>query len=171
MTRVAVIGNAGGGKSTLCRRLSAASGLPYFAVDQMQWRPGWKTRPAEEFAVAHGALLERPAWIIDGFGPWPEVEKRLDVADTIIFVDLPLWRHYWWATKRQVVGRSDGPEGCPMWPMTFQLYRMMWRLDRDVRPELVASIKRRSDTARIFHLRSPEEIEAFLVEASGTGKG
>jgi hypothetical protein len=22
--------------------------------------------------------------------------KRLDAADTIIFVDLPLWLHYWW---------------------------------------------------------------------------
>jgi adenylate kinase family enzyme len=168
MTRVAVIGNAGGGKSTLCRRLSAARNLPYFSVDQMQWRPGWKPVPSEEFAVAHGDLLERPAWIIDGFGPWKEVEKRLGRADTIIFVDHPLWRHYWWATKRQVMGRPDGPEGCPMWPMTFQLYRMIWRLHRDLRPRLLAAIESRRMTARIFHLRSPKQMRAFLTAASLT---
>ncbi len=40
MTRVAIIGNAGGGKSTMARKLAAARGLPYFAVDKFQWRPG-----------------------------------------------------------------------------------------------------------------------------------
>jgi adenylate kinase family enzyme len=36
MTRVAVIGNAGGGKSTLCRTLSRARQLPLFPIDQIQ---------------------------------------------------------------------------------------------------------------------------------------
>jgi adenylate kinase family enzyme len=40
MTRVAVIGNAGGGKSMLCRLLSDARKLPHFPVDIIQWRPG-----------------------------------------------------------------------------------------------------------------------------------
>ena len=168
MTRVAVIGNAGGGKSTLCRQLSTTRGLPHFPVDQMQWRPGWKPVSPEEFAAVHEDLLERPAWIIDGFGPWEVVEKRLDRADTIIFIDHPLWRHYWWATKRQVMGRSDAPEGCPMWPMTFQLYRMMWRLHRDVRPKLLAALETRRRAAHIFHLRSPKEIQAFITAISGT---
>jgi adenylate kinase family enzyme len=123
MTRVAVIGNAGGGKSTLCRQLSAARGLPYVAVDKIQWRPGWQLLLDDEFAAIHGAVLAQQTWIIDGFGPWEEIEKRFARADAIVFVDHPLWLHYWWTTKRQIAsvlrGRPDGPEGCPMLPVTF----------------------------------------------------
>jgi adenylate kinase family enzyme len=165
MTRIAVIGNAGGGKSTLCRALSAARGLPYFPVDQIQWRPGWRLVPAAEFAAAHGALLARDTWIIDGFGPWDEVEKRFNAADTIIFVDLALWRHYWWAAKRQIVsvfwGRPDGPPGCPMWPVTLRLFKMMWRLHRDQRPRLLAAIAARRGAKCVIHIRSPRELSTF----------
>lgn len=168
MTRVAVIGNAAGGKSTLCRQLSAARQLPYFPIDQMQWRPGWKAVSPAEFAVAHAAVLARPTWIIDGFGPWPDVENRLDEADTIIFVDLPLWLHCWWATKRQIAsffsGRPDGPEGCPMWRVTLPLYRMMWRVHRDVRPKLLSAIAKRQQGKCIFHLRSPRDMAEFCEE-------
>ncbi len=168
MTRVAVIGNAGGGKSTLCKQLSSARNLPYFAIDKMLWRPGWTPVLPEEFAAAHAAVLAQNTWIIDGFGPWQEIEKRFDLADTIILVDHPLWLHYWWATKRQIAslirGRQDGPEGCPMWPVTLRLYRMMWRLHRDLRPRLVAAIEARSETKRIFHLRSPRELAQFCAQ-------
>ena len=165
MTRVAVIGNAGGGKSTLCRQLSAARQLPYFPIDAMQWRPGWKLVSPDEFAVAHATALAGQSWIIDGFGPWSDIERRLDLADTIIFVDHPLWLHYWWATKRQIASlfrrRSDGPEGCPMWPVTLRLYRMMWRVHHDVRPTLIAAIEKRRQGKRVFHLRSPRQLAEF----------
>ena len=168
MTRIAVIGNATGGKSTLCRQLSAARNLPYFAIDRIQWRPGWKPVSAAEFAEAHADLLARPAWIIDGFGPWHEVKKRFDLADIIVFVDHPLWLHYWWATKRQVAsiffGRPDGPEGCPMLPVTFRLFRMMWRLHRDLRPKLLAEVTAQRTTKRVFHLRSPRELAKFRAQ-------
>lgn len=165
MTRVAVIGNAGGGKSTLCRQLSSARKLPYFPVDKIQWRPGWRLVPDNEFATAHKGLLSKPAWIIDGFGPWAEIERRFELADTIIFVDHPLWLHYWWATKRQMAcifrSRTDGPEGCPMLPVTLRLYRMMWRLHRDLRPKLVAAIDAHRQTKQIFHIRSPRALADF----------
>jgi len=165
VTRVAVIGNAGGGKSTLCRALSGARGLPYIAVDHLQWRPGWRQVPDDEFTATHETLLAKSRWIIDGFGPWPTIEARFDRADAIVFVDLPLWRHYWWATKRQIASifreRSDGPEGCPMLPVTFRLPRMMWRLHHDLRPKLLAAIEARRSSARIFHLRSPRDLAEF----------
>lgn len=165
MTKVAVIGNAGGGKSTLSRALAQARGLPYFAVDRIQWRPGWQLVPADEFARAHADLLLRDSWIIDGVGPWDDIERRFDDADTIIFVDHPLWRHYWWAAKRQVAsifhGRLDGPEGCPMLPVTLRLFKMMWRVHRDLRPKLRAAIAARHAGKRVFHLRSPRELARF----------
>lgn len=35
MEKIAVIGNAGGGKSTLCRALGAALQLPVYAIDKV----------------------------------------------------------------------------------------------------------------------------------------
>lgn len=48
MKRIAVIGNAGGGKSTLCRKLSKAKNIPLYPIDRIQWKPGWKPALADE---------------------------------------------------------------------------------------------------------------------------
>ena len=49
MKRVAVFGNAGGGKSTLARRLAELTGLPLYVVDMMQFRPGGAKVLHDEF--------------------------------------------------------------------------------------------------------------------------
>lgn len=168
MTRVAIIGNAGGGKSTLARALGTSLALPYHAIDRWQWRPGWKAVPEAEVAAAEAPVLAGERWIIDGFGPWPQIEARFERADAIVFVDLPFWRHLWWATKRQAksvfFGRPDGPEGCPMLPVTFRLYRMMWSIHRELRPRLIAAIERQRGKKPVFHLRSVAEIARFRAE-------
>src|SRR5579884_443198 len=99
MTRVAVIGNAGGGKSTLARKLAATHHLPLHEIDLLQWRPDWTPAPPGEVITAHDQILCGDAWLIDGWGPWDAVEKRFALADTIILVDLPLWVHYWWSAQ------------------------------------------------------------------------
>src|SRR5215475_748347 len=63
MKRVAVFGNAGGGKSTLARALAELTGLPLYVVDMMQFRPGGMKVPQQEFLQAHADLLLRDEWI------------------------------------------------------------------------------------------------------------
>jgi adenylate kinase family enzyme len=165
MTRVAVIGNAGGGKSTLCRAFSAAHGLPLHTIDAIQWRPGWEMVPEADYDRAHDAILDEARWIIDGVGTLASVERRLAAADTIVFVDHPILLHYWWATKRQFkalfADRPDGPEGYPMVPVTFRLYRMMWWLHSELRPKLVETIEKHRSSARVVHICSPRELRSF----------
>jgi adenylate kinase family enzyme len=166
LTKVAVIGNAGGGKSTLCRRLSAARQLPLYVVDDLQWRPGWVQTPAEEFRRLHDAILEQERWIIDGWGARACIEQRFEAADTLILVDFPLYVHYWWALKRQFKSllrpAAYGPAGCPMWPVTWRLLKLMWTLHRTARPELIALINRYAGRKAVFHLRSPRELRRFM---------
>lgn len=48
MQRVSVIGNSGGGKSVLARRIAARYGLPYIEIDRILWRQGWRLAPEAE---------------------------------------------------------------------------------------------------------------------------
>jgi adenylate kinase family enzyme len=167
MTRVMVIGNAGGGKSTMCRALCAIHALPYFAIDKIQWKPNWVLAPEPDYTNAHENLVSQERWLIDGYGSWASVMRRISLADTIILVDHPIRVHFWWATKRQIksifVGRPDGPEGCPMFPVTIRLFKMTWCLHREMRPKLIAAIEARRGSARIIHIRSPRQLAEFAA--------
>ncbi|MBT6138902.1 MAG: flagellar protein FlaR [Rhodospirillaceae bacterium] len=166
MTRVIIIGNAGGGKSTLSRRLAELTGLPYHSLDALMWAPGWVQHP--DYGRRHQELISNERWIIDGFGTWETVLSRLDAADTVVHVDLPFWRHVWWATKRHIkVYLGDpppAPEGCDYRGAFWHLLTIMWRLHRVWRTELLAALAER-DRLKIYHLRSPGDFERFLAEA------
>jgi hypothetical protein len=68
MKKVAVFGNAGGGKSTLSKRLSQITGLPLHILDKIQFRSGGAEVPPEEYKQIHQQILVSDRWIIDGFG-------------------------------------------------------------------------------------------------------
>jgi adenylate kinase family enzyme len=170
MKRIAIVGNAAGEKSTLAVRLAAALGVPRHALDDIQWNAGWSPAPPDAYARDHGELVRGDTWIIDGLGNMASVEERLAAADTVVFVDLALWRHYWWAFKRQVKSlfRRDPyvPEGCSLPSATWPLMTMMWDIDKKRRPKLVEAIDRLGAAKSVYRLRSPADIEAFLRRAA-----
>lgn len=92
MRRVAVFGNAGGGKSTLAKRLAEITGLPLISIDAIQHTAAGPL-PPDEYRRAHAAVLRSDAWIIEGFGDMPTAWERFAAADTRVHVDLPLARH------------------------------------------------------------------------------
>ena len=57
MKRVAVFGNAGGGKSTLARELAVVAGLPLAVIDELEYRAGGVKVPREEYLQAYAKLL------------------------------------------------------------------------------------------------------------------
>lgn len=148
--RIAVIGNGGGGKTTLSRRLHELYGLPLSHVDSIQFLAGMKVRDREETARILDEIAAGPRWVIDGFGSIATMEKRFMIADKVVFVDFPLWRHYWWCTKRQLKSywspRSELPEGCEEAGLvkTWGLYKTLWRVHTQIRPQLL-DIFRRED--------------------------
>ncbi len=169
MTRVSVIGNAGGGKSTLCEKLGKAKSLPVYALDQLQWNRGWVPTPSHIFKQKHDEILAKEKWIIDGFASWETIESRFEKADTIIFIDHPLWVHYWWASKRQFMSifhpRPKFPSGCPMLPMTKQLFKMIWYIHKEIRPRLISLIQEYKKEGRsVIHIKSPKELNEFINE-------
>jgi len=166
MKRVAVFGNAGGGKSTLARRLAELTGLPLYVVDTMQFRAGGAKVPHEEFLQAHADLLRRDEWIIDGFGNAAIAWERFAAADTLIYVDLPLCIHYSWVTKRLIKGLFANPKGwpekSPLWSSTLSSYRIIPLCHRNLTPRYRRLVAESAASKRVHHLRSVVQIFSLL---------
>jgi adenylate kinase family enzyme len=175
MRRVAVFGNAGGGKSTLAKRLAELTGLPSYPIDPIQFRAGGGKVPHEEFLAAHAELIRRDAWIIDGFGCVASAWERFAAADTLIHVDLPVGTHYRWVTKRLLKGLFATPEGwpanSPMWRSTLDSYRVIPRCHRHLTPKYRQLVADAAAMKRVHHLRSPEQIRVFLQEIAAECAG
>jgi adenylate kinase family enzyme len=129
MKKVAVFGNAGGGKSTLAKQLAKLTGLPLYPLDLIQFCPGGIKVPHEEYLKLHSDLIQRDRWIIDGFGCVASAWARFAQADTLVYVDLPLPVHYWWVTKRLLKAPFVFPEGwpqhSPIWGSTMNSYKVI----------------------------------------------
>jgi adenylate kinase family enzyme len=167
MKKVAVFGNAGGGKSTLARQVAELTRLPLYPVDIMQYRAGSGKVPHEEYLKAHADLLKQDRWVIDGYGCVPSAWERFAAADTLVYVDLPLFTHYRWVTKRLVKGmfvNPEGwPEGSPMWSSSMQAYSVIGLCHRHLTPRYRQLVADAASTKQVHHLRSPTEMRAFLA--------
>jgi adenylate kinase family enzyme len=167
MKRVAIFGNAGGGKSMLAQRLSELTGLPLHSIDKMQFKTGGAPVPHGEYLRVHAELIGRDEWIIDGYGTEATVWERLAAADTLIHVDLPLVIHGWWVTKRLIRGHFASPpgwpEGSPLWSSSIASYRVLWPCRRYLTPRYRQFVAEAAGTKRVHHLRSSSEMRDFLA--------
>lgn len=166
MKRVAVFGNTGGGKSTLARRLAELTQLPLYSLDLIQFRTVGGKVPHDEYLMAHANILRREEWIIDGYGCVASAWERFSAADTLIYIDLPVFTHYWWVTKRLVKGLCVAPEGwpenSPLWSSTINSYRVVGLCHRHLTPKYRQLVDETAASKRVHHLRSPAQIRSFL---------
>jgi adenylate kinase family enzyme len=178
MKKVAVFGNAGGGKSTLSRRLAEVTGLPLHVLDIIQFRGGRyrpKERdggklPDEEYLSIHREILSRDEWIIDGFGSLPTVWERITAADTLVYIDLPVITHYLGVTKRFASGLFQNPNGwpenSPVWGSTLDGYRVIWLCHRRLAPRYRQRVADEASSKQVHHLTSRAAMKAFLQAAA-----
>lgn len=166
MKRVAVFGNAGGGKSALARQLAEITGLPLYIVDMLQFKQGGAAVPHNEYVEFHRALLGQDTWIIDGYGDTMTAWERFGRADTLIYVDLPLRLHYWRVTKRLIKGLFADPEGwpkdSPLWSSTLSSYKIIPLCHRHMTPKYRKLVADMAASKRVHHLKSPRAMRTLL---------
>lgn len=166
MKKVAVFGNAGGGKSTLSSRLSEVTGLPLHVLDKIQYLSGGIEISQEDYRRTHQEILDTDQWIIDGFGCIETLWLRLGEADSLIFVDLPLPVHFWWVTKRLITGYFKPPAGwpqkSPILKSSMNSYRTLWLCHKFLTPKYREYVEKVQSTKSVYHLRSTKQIAQFL---------
>ncbi len=94
-SRIAILGNAGSGKSYLASKIGVAWGLPIIDLDALFWMPGGYTEKRPSVAV-DAELAKRKTddrWIIEGvFGEL--------IAQVLDRANLLLWLDFDWTTCR-----------------------------------------------------------------------
>lgn len=158
-----VVGNIAGGKTRLSQRLAEIHDISVTHVDSIQFISGMKVRPLDETRRVLNDIVQKQSWLIDGYGPLDLLEKRFSLSDTIIFVDLPLTRHFFWLAKRQISllfgQRKELAEGCREATLkhTVQLYRRMWGMHKKMRPELLKIFARDSLKKKMIYVQSKKQ--------------
>lgn len=161
--RIVIIGNLAGGKTRLSRSLAQRYQLPLLHIDSIQFLPGMKIRAQAETKAAIEKVTQQEKWIVDGFGPLDILEKRFASADSIVMIDFPLWRHYWWCAKRQVSNlwsrRQELPEDCSeiSWDHTRKLLKTLKQIHTKMRPELLRILDRPENKNKTILIRTLQE--------------
>ncbi|NER79338.1 MAG: adenylate kinase [Leptolyngbya sp. SIO1D8] len=166
MKKVAVFGNAGGGKSTLSKRLSEITGLPLHVLDKVQYQPGGIEVSEEAYQQAHQEILQSDRWIIDGFGSMETLWPRLNEADSLVFIDLPLTVHFLWVTKRMMTGFFQPPDGwperTPILKSSMNSYRVLWLCHKYLTPRYRKYIEQARSIKQVYHIQSTAQISRFF---------
>jgi adenylate kinase family enzyme len=165
MDRIAIVGCSGGGKSTLARALGERLGLPVIHLDNLFWKPGWTESRLEDFRPKVEVVAGEPRWIIEGNFTSASA-LRFHRADTVIWIDLPIWLCLWRAFARMLFNfgrtRPDLSPGCPE-RFDIAFYAYIWNWNRVTRPKMAGALAELAPAARLVRLTSDRQKAAFLV--------
>jgi len=163
IVRIAIIGCAGSGKTTLSLLLGKKLGLPVHHLDQYYWLPNWQHPDKQEYIKKHDQLLAHDKWIIDG-NHMLTMPQRLARAQAIIFLDLPtrtlLYRIFKRWLCNRFTRRKDLPNGCTE-QLNYKFFRYVLSFNRHVRPTIFDSFKKEERTKDIVILSSLLHLTNF----------
>lgn len=165
--KIAVLGYAGAGKSTLARALGELYHIPVLHFDTVQFTPNWQERDrAEAHRMVH-EFMENPAWVIDGTYSKFEYERRIKEADQIIFLDFSRLKCLFRAYKRYFTFRGkhrpDMADGCNEKMDLEFVWWLLWAGRTRKRREKFQRILKAYPEKTVV-LKSQTEIDRFLQE-------
>lgn len=166
--RIALIGNAGSGKTTLGFQLHEKLHIPLYHLDQYYWNPGWQRVDADTFTKTHHDLCDKESWIIDGVGQ-RVMQYRLERADVIIFLDIPTYVCLWRVIKRSLFSLGKvtpgNPEGCKQQLFTLKFLdflRWVSNFNKNYRPGTMAMLNEIKNQKQVHVVKSTKEIRELI---------
>ena len=166
MKKVAVFGKPGSGKSTISKALTIATDIPLHQLDSIVYKPDGTLVDRDVYDNAHNKILSSERWIIDGFGPIGSFYKRLEEADTLIYIDLPYSVSYWFVTKRCLKGMLIKPEGWPdgssVLKGTLESYKTLKMCPKFWNDQFISKLKETSGGKDIYVIKTVKELNTFV---------
>ncbi|MET9627539.1 AAA family ATPase [Lentzea sp. NPDC006480] len=163
--RILVAGNAGSGKSTLCRRIAERCDLRRVELDSLYWGPRWTPRP--QFRAEVASFAEETHWVTEF--QYKEVRRELLArADTLIWLDHPFSMVMGRLVSRTIRRRAGGVE---LWngnqePSLWSVFtdsehilRWGWKTYRRNRTRVLELV----DEVVVVRLRGQGQVERWLA--------
>jgi adenylate kinase family enzyme len=163
--KIAIIGSPGSGKSTLGLKLHKILGIPLYHLDQYFWKPGWVEPNRAEFQKKHNEICDKDEWILEGQG-LKFFEYRIERADIIIFLDIPMYLCFYRVLKRAIThfGRVyfSSAKGCPEKGPTLKFLKYIWDFNKDKKPFIESLFRQYSDTKKLYVIKNNAELNELL---------
>ncbi len=165
--RIAIIGNAGSGKSTIAKKLHAIYKLPLYHLDQYYFKPNWIKRDRDEYKKFHDSLCDTNEWIIEGIN-LKLLDYRAQRADLIIFLDLPRYTCLWSIFKRTLYHYGKVlPTSAPGCYERFnsdyiKVIMYIWNFKKIYPPKINELFTHYMQTKKLYTLKSRKEAKNLL---------
>ena len=165
LSRIAVIGCPGSGKTTFAKRLGELLNREVIHLDKVLWGANWQMLPYDERQVIHSDIVSQDKWLIDGM--WKShLSERLDRATTVIFLDYKRCVSFNRAIARRIKyrgkQRDDIADGC-LEKLDNYFLKYIWTFRRKVRPLILQELARRPNI-EVVTLSTPKQTELFLEQ-------
>lgn len=131
LKKVFIIGIVASGKTTLAKRLSETLKIPWYELDSIvhhRTETGRYKRTADEQIEVIKEIDKFGEWIFEGTDR-PSYRCLFEMADTIIFLDTPLWKRRIRILNR-FLKQNLGIEKCNYRP-DIKMLKMMYKWTRD----------------------------------------
>ncbi|MDY0394264.1 topology modulation protein [Virgibacillus halophilus] len=169
MEKILVMGvSAGAGKSTFAKKLGSKLHIEVTHLDALFWKPGWIQTGMEEFASSQREIVHgRDRWIVEG-NYTGTYEIRAEHADTIIYLELPLYICLYRVFKRWLKNRGktrpDLGVGCPEkldWEFISFICTTYYPRKRKMRKWL-QSFQADGEGRAVYFLKGKKRINSFI---------
>jgi adenylate kinase family enzyme len=163
--KIAIIGCPGSGKSTLAFKLHQILHIPLVHLDQYFWKPGWQRPDRQEFAEIHDKLCDAPEWIMEGMAT-RHFEYRLQKADVIIFLDVPLYVCLYRIFRRAFANFGkvffSSARGCKERLPDREFLTYVWNFNKKQKPEVKALLQKYGNDKKIFVVKNQHELNELI---------
>lgn len=178
--RLAVIGLAGAGKTTLAHHLVPLFGLPHIELDAFCWAANWTRVQPECFRQRTIEALNRKRWLVEG-NHCVVYDLIFAQAETLIWLDLPLpvmMQRLLVRTMSNLLNNTILSSGNrEEWRRTFltpdSIFLKLLKTYNPRRKAIQEQLKEPEyGHLHLIHLRSPQAVQRWRTEvsrSSGTG--
>lgn len=160
MRKVMVIGCPGSGKSVFSRELHRVTGLPLYHLDNLYWNADGTHVEKAVFLERLLGILAEDVWIVDG-NYNSTMLLRLEVCDTVVFLDYPLSVCLDGIRSRRGQVRSDIPWIEPADAVDAEFLAFVEGFAENSRPRILQLLARHPDKT-VYHFHSRDEAQRCI---------